>query len=481
MNRSFLAALVALSALFHPLAFRVFAEEPPTTAPPVVKETAAQHDARMKWWRDARFGLFIHWGVYSVPAGEYQGKTDYAEWFLEETHMPVSQYEKFAQQFNPVQFDAANWVRLAKAAGVKYIVITSKHHDGFGMFRSTLTDWCISRTPFQRDPIAELSAACKAEGIRFCLYHSIMDWHSPDWGTRRPWNDLAANAGPPNMDRYVTYMKGQLKELLTRYGPIGLLWFDGEWESPWTAERGEDLYNYVRSLQPEIIVNNRVGKARDGMAGMNQGRESVGDYGTPEQTIPPTGFGPGVDWESCMTMNDHWGYNKADQNWKSAQTLVRNLIDCSSKGGNYLLNVGPTSAGLIPPPSVERLKEIGQWMDVNSEAIYGTTASPFNRPLPWGRCTRKVSGNRTTLYLHVFDWPADGQLLVPTLANKIQRAYLLADKSHKRLATQNTANGVIVTLPIGIPNPISTTVVLRIKGLPIVSTNLESTATAAND
>jgi len=308
-----------------------------------------------------------------------------------------------------------------------------------------------------------------------------MDWHSPDWGTRRPWNDLAANAGPPNMDRYVTYMKGQLKELLTRYGPIGLLWFDGEWESPWTAERGEDLYNYVRSLQPEIIVNNRVGKARDGMAGMNQGRESVGDYGTPEQTIPPTGFGPGVDWESCMTMNDHWGYNKADQNWKSAQTLVRNLIDCSSKGGNYLLNVGPTSAGLIPPPSVERLKEIGQWMDVNSEAIYGTTASPFNRPLPWGRCTRKVSGNRTTLYLHVFDWPADGQLLVPTLANKIQRAYLLADKSHKRLATQNTANGVIVTLPIGIPNPISTTVVLRIKGLPIVSTNLESTATAAND
>src|SRR5260221_8180264 len=319
-------------------------------------ETAAQRDARMEWWRDARFGMFIHWGLYPVPAGEWQGNTNYGEWFLEQTHMPVSQYEKYADQFNPVKFDATAWVRAAKAAGIKYIVITSKHHDGFGVFRSDLTDWCISRTPFQRDPLKELAAACKAEDIKFCLYHSIMDWHSPDWGVRREWNDVAAKSGPPDMDRYDAYLKGQLKELLTRYGPVGLLWFDGQWESCWTKERGDDLYKYVRSLQADIIVNNRVSKPDSTSGGGYARAEGMGDYGTPEQTIPPTGFGPGVDWESCMTMNDHWGYNKNDQNWKSAQTLIRNLIDCSSKGGNYLLNVRPTSEGLIPAASLERLK-----------------------------------------------------------------------------------------------------------------------------
>ena len=183
----------------------------------------------MKWFREARFGMFIHWGVYSVPAGEWKGNKGYGEWFLEETNMPVSQYEKFAQQFNPVKFDAKQWVRIAKDAGMKYIVITSKHHDGFGMFRSELTDWCIKSTPFRRDPLKELAAACKEAGITFCLYHSIMDWHHPDWGKRRPWNDKATG-NAADMDRYTAYMKGQLKELLTGYGPLGILWFDGEWE-----------------------------------------------------------------------------------------------------------------------------------------------------------------------------------------------------------------------------------------------------------
>jgi alpha-L-fucosidase len=430
----------------------------------IVHESPSQHDARMEWWRDARFGLFIHWGLYSVPAGEWQGQTNYGEWILEQTHMPVSQYEKYAGQFNPVKFDATAWVRAAKAEGVKYIVITSKHHDGFGMFRSDLTDWCIRRTPFQRDPLAELAAACQAEGIRFCLYYSIMDWHHPDWGLRRDWNDVAAQAGPPDMDRYVVYMKGQLKELLTRYGPIGLLWFDGQWESPWTPERGVDLYNYVRGLQPDIIVNNRVGKpvltAGGGMAQTG----AVGDYGTPEQTIPPAGLGAGVDWESCMTMNDHWGYNKFDQNWKSPETLVRNLIDCASKGGNYLLNVGPTSEGLIPEASLERLAAIGRWMQVNGEAIYGTSASPFAQRLPWGRCTQKVDGGVTKLYLHVFDWPADGQLLVPGLQSQVKKAYMLADPSRQKLATKKEKEGVQIKLPADAARPISTTVVLEIKG-----------------
>lgn len=434
-----------------------------------MNETPAQHDARMAWWRAARFGLFIHWGVYSVPAGEWNGQKDYAEWFLEQTRMPVSQYEKYAAQFNPTNFDAEKWVSMAKNAGMKYIVITSKHHDGFGMFRSDLTDWCIKSTPFQSDPMKELAAACREQDITFCFYHSIMDWHHPDWGVRRPWND---KAGPeaPDMDRYTAYLKGQLRELLTRYGPIGVLWFDGQWEKPWTSERGADLYNYVRSLQPNIIINNRVGKPADSASGVGFAQKGkIGDYGTPEQEIPAKGFGPDVDWESCMTMNDHWGYNKNDHNWKSTTTLIRNLIDCSSKGGNYLLNIGPTAEGVFPEPAVERLAEIGAWMKVNSEAIYGTTASPFPKRLPWGRCTTKTSADLTTLYLHVFDWPQDGKLFVPGLRSTIQSAWLLADPDKQHLATANDDEGVTVSLPATAPDKISSTVVVQFKGAPNVA------------
>ncbi len=425
-------------------------------------ESNSARARRMAWFNEARFGLFIHWGVYSVPAGEWQGKTNYGEWFMEETKMPVSQYEQYAKQFDPVKFDAHQWVRMAKDAGTKYIVITSKHHDGFGMFRSAHTDWCIKSTPFQRDPLKELAAACKKEGIRLCFYHSIMDWHHPDWGTRRAWNDKAP-PNPPDMDRYVSFMKAQLKELLAGYGQIGILWFDGEWEKPWTHERGLDLYRYVRGLQPNIIINNRVGKGRAGMNGMDKG-QGVGDYGTPEQEIPATGFGPGVNWESCMTMNNHWGYNKHDQNWKSASTLIRNLVDCASKGGNYLLNVGPTSEGLIPEPSIERLAAIGRWMNTNREAIYATSASPFTR-LDWGRCTQKsLSGGKTRLYLHVFDWPADGQLFVPGLKNEIVSARILS--SGARLPHSRGTDGVRLSLPASAPDTTSSTVILDIRGAP---------------
>jgi alpha-L-fucosidase len=426
-------------------------------------ESPTEHDQRMGWFRDARFGLFIHWGVYSVPAGEWNGNTNYGEWFLEETKMPVSQYEKFAGQFNPVKFDANEWVRMAKDAGMKYIVITSKHHDGFGMFRSSLTDWCIKSTPFQRDPLKELAQACREQGIRFCLYHSIMDWHHPDWGIRRTWNDKAS--GTPDMDRYTGYLKGELKELLTGYGPIGILWFDGQWEKPWTAQRGVDLYNYVRELQPNIIVNNRVGKPVDSASGVGFAeRGKVGDYGTPEQEIPATGFGPGVDWESCMTMNNHWGYNKNDQNWKSATTLIRNLIDCASKGGNYLLNVGPTSEGLFPEASVERLAEIGKWMKANSESIYGTQASPFEK-LPWGRCTQKeIEEGKTRLYLHVFDWPAEGKLVLTGLANKPLKAFLL--DGGQPLEFASAENQIAIALPEKAPNAHSSVIALEIHGKP---------------
>jgi alpha-L-fucosidase len=448
MNKKIKFLTVLLSIVLPLLAI---AEDAVTNTPSA--ESPAQRAKRMAWFNDARFGMFIHWGVYSVPAGEWRGKPVHGggEWIMQEGQIPVSEYEKFAHQFNPVKFDAKEWVSLAKNAGMKYIVITSKHHDGFAMWRSDLSDWGIKSTPFQRDPLLELSRECRRQGIKLCFYHSIMDWHSSDWPERRPWNDVAT--GTPDMDRYVSYMKGQLKELLTRYGPIGILWFDGEWEKPWTNERGEDLYHYVRGLQPAIIVNNRVGKGRAGMTGMDKGG-GVGDYGTPEQQIPANGFGPGVNWESCMTMNDTWGYRKDDQHWKSAETLVRNLIDCASKGGNYLLNIGPTSEGVFPDASIERLKEIGDWMKVNSAAIYGTSASPFKEQLPWGRCTQKNG----KLYLTVFEWPADGKLHVP-LSNEKSRAWLLADPRHKLKCVPDGA-GMVIEVPATAPDKIASVIVL---------------------
>jgi alpha-L-fucosidase len=353
-------------------------------------------------------------------------------------------------------------VKIAKVAGMKYIVITTKHHDGFAIYPSALTDWCIRSTPFQRDPLKELSEACKEEGVKLCFYHSIMDWHHPEYSPRKAWNDVATNT--PDFEQYVAFMKGQLKELLTSYGPVGIVWFDGNWEKTWNYDRGQDLYAYVRSLQPETIVNNRVGQDRKGVAGTQEGQERIGDYGTPEQSIPASGYGPGVDWETCMTMNDTWGFKQQDHNWKSTTTLIRNLVDIASKGGNYLLNVGPTGEGLIPEASVQRLQEVGKWMQTNGEAIYATTASPFPKQLPWGRCTKSVSGDVTTLYLHVFDWPTNGELLVPGLKSKAEKAWLLADAQKSSLTTEMSDDGLIARVPKSAPDAISSTVAVQING-----------------
>ena len=433
-RRSLIPILLAIVSLF--------------AASAAFAETKDERDARMKWWREARFGMFIHWGVYSVPAGTWKGQQigGIGEWIMNTGKIPVSDYADFAKQFNPTKFNADEWVSIAKNAGMKYIVITSKHHDGFAMFHSKASPYNIyDATPFKRDPLAELAEACRKQGMKLGFYYSqAQDWHHPGGAAIGGRWDPAQNG---SMDDYLTKVAvPQVKEILSNYGPIAILWWDTPMDM--TRERA-DLLVPLLKLQPGIITNNRLGGGYDG------------DSETPEQFIPPTGY-PGRDWETCMTMNDTWGYKSYDDNWKSPTMLIRNLVDIASKGGNYILNVGPTSEGVIPPPSVERLAEVGRWMKANSEAIYGTTASPFKK-LTWGRCTQKIN----KLYLHVFSWPKDGKLLVP-VTNKVTKAYLLTAPDQP-LTAEPTAAGIALTVPANAPDPIATVVVAEIEGAPQVT------------
>ncbi len=451
----------------------------PNTNPPTPElqmwneEFGATHDARMQWWRAARFGMFIHWGVYSVPAGVWQGqevKQSGGEWIMNRGRIPLADYQNFTKQFNPVKFNADEWVKIAKRAGMKYIVITAKHHDGFAMFHSQADPFNIyDATPFHRDPLAELAAACKKNGIKLGFYYSqAQDWNHPGGGaagskTGQPVVDKQNHwdvAQMGSMDDYLDKVAvPQIKEILSNYGDVAELWFD----TPvgMNTARAEKILPLLK-LQPNMVVNNRL-----------DSKKLTGDFETPEQKIPPTGI-PGKDWETCMTMNRTWGFRKFDNNWKSAETLVTNLVDIASKGGNYLLNVGPDALGEIPEPSVERLAAVGKWMDVNGEAIYGTTASPFATQLPWGRCTKKIGDGETMLYLHVFEnlWPKDGKLFVPGLKNEIVSAELLKPNffgGHKKLETARDANGVTISVPSAAPDKFSSTVVLKVKGAPEIN------------
>jgi len=412
-------------------------------------QTKAERDVRMGWWRDARFGMFIHWGLYSVPAGVWKERksSSYGEWLMWNFKIPVADYKALAPQFDPTDFDADAWVALAKAAGMKYIVVTAKHHDGFAMFHSKADSFNIyDATPFKSDPLMELAEACQKQDIKLGFYYSQdQDWTFPGGGVHRDihWD-------PTHDGDFATYFKTkalpQMEELLNNYQPApAVIWFDTPSRNmtPKLASQIVALLN----KHPEIIWNNRLGGGYKG------------DTETPEQKIPADGF-PGRDWETCMTINGTWGYKSTDTNFKSTKTLLHNLIDIASKGGNYLLNVGPTSKGVIPEPEADRLREMGTWLAVNGEAIYGTSAGSLPQAPVWGRVTQKPG----KLYLSVFDWPKDGKLPL-AISNQVTRAYLLA-KPDIVLTTSRDANGITVNLPPGAPDPIASVVVLEIQGAP---------------
>ena len=426
-------------------------------------EPLEQQAVRMQWFHEAKFGMFIHWGIYSQAGGEWKGTTNHAEWLQLTAKIPIAEYAQLAKKFNPVKFDADAWAQLAADAGMKYLVITSKHHDGFAMFDSPCNPYNIVKaTLFGRDPLKELAAACRKHGLKFCVYYSLgRDWHDPDVPTGSPGNPKFPPGSRSNLIDYPDEskkdfskyferkVKPQVRELLTQYGPIGIMWFD----TPEKITKAEslELREMIRKLQPNCIINARIGNG-------------LGDYGTPEQQIPSAKSTNA--WETCMTLNGHWGYNSHDDKWKSTETLLNNLIDIVSKGGNYLLNVGPTGEGVIPQPSVERLREVGAWLKVNGEAIHGVEMTPFGpelgklsdtkkdkktgKPLfipgdEW-RCTAKPD----KLYFFLLKWPGE-TFAVTEMKGKATKAYLLADPNRKPLPIAQEGAKLSVTLPTAAP------------------------------
>ena len=426
-------------------------------------ETREQRDARMAWWREAKFGLFIHWGVYSVPAGFYHDQLvkGAGEWIMNKGKIPMAEYQLFAKEFNPVKFNADDWVKAARDAGMKYIVITSKHHDGFAMFCSQASPWNIcDASPYGKDPLKALAAACRKYDIKLGFYYSqAQDWNNGGSAAGGKWD----KAQEHDMDEYIAKVAvPQVKEICSNYGEFpAVIW----WDTPtgMNADRARKLYDAVESLKPNVIMNNRLGGG------------FKGDTETPEQKIPAKGF-PGRDWETCMTMNHTWGFKRDDDNWKSTEVLIRNLCDIASKGGNYLLNVGPTSEGLIPQPSLDRLAEVGAWMKVNGEAIYGSSATVFGGELGVAVKAKDGYGSDTTvssandwrcttkpgkIYLIIFKWPADGKFVLPGLESKITKAYLLADRQ-QALKSGQTDAGATIELPASAPDKIASVVCLEI-------------------
>ncbi len=423
-------------------------------------------DEKMGWWRDARFGMFVHWGLYSAAAGEWNGKTNKGggqEWIQFYEGIPTAEYEKVLKpQFKPTENFAAEWARVAKSAGCKYIVFTTKHHEGFALHDSKVSDY-DARDFYGRDLVKEIVDACRNEGLRVGFYHSVIDWHHPHAfvGGGLPSIKGDTNEGRDH-SKYVGYLHNQVGELLTNYGDVDILWWD--YSSPETqgeAWKANELIAKVRKHQPDIIMNNRLfAKAQTGGVSAEGFDLKQGDFVTPEQKIPENGI-EGVDWETCMTMNGTWGYSKHDNNWKSTETLVRNLIDVVSKGGNYLLNIGPKADGSVPVESVERMQQIGDWIEINGESIYGTTANPLSGT-PWGRCTQKeISKNINRLYLHIFDFPEDGILNITGENLDVSKAFYLNGKS--KIKFKKNSEGVKLFLSEDKKSEYATVVVLDIQ------------------
>ena len=365
-----------------------------------------EYEKRMEWYQEARFGMFIHWGIYAIPAR--------GEWVRSPEEMPEEEYMTYFNEFDPVDYDPKKWARAAKEAGMKYAVLTAKHHDGFCLFDSALTDFKSTNTRCGRDLVREYLDAFRAEGLKVGLYYSLLDWHHPDYphfedayhpDRNRP---ECGNEGR-DFNRYLDYLHGQVRELCTNYGKLDILWFDfsyGEGEKTMRGEtwRAHELVNMIRELQPGIIIDNRLEVSGEGFGSMWEGdpKPYHGDFVSPEQIIPPNGLqdkaGRDLVWEACVTMNNNWGYAALDRHFKPASMLIKKLVECVSKGGNLLLNVGPDARGNIPPQSLAILAEIGKWMDRNSESIYGCGKAGIAKP-DMGRITRK--GN--TLYYHLFE------------------------------------------------------------------------------
>jgi alpha-L-fucosidase len=425
-------------------------------------------EQRLQWFREAKYGMFIHWGLYAIPAGVWKGKPSLGlgEWIMNRAQIPVREYEQLAAQFNPVEFNADAWVQLAQDAGMRYIVITSKHHDGFAMFKSKASPYnVVDATPFKRDVLKELADACARRGMRLGFYYSqSQDWHEPG-GAGNTW-DFGPDQGADQKELkpYDEYLHGkaepQVRELLTGYGPVALVWFDTP--RMMTLERGQRFANIVRTLQPATLIDGRLGTEGD--------YRSTGDNVIPENAS-------GEAWETPATINHTWGFRTDDTDWKAPGSILFKLIDIVSKGGNYLLNVGPTARGVIPQASQDNLRTVGRWLKVNGEAVYGAGVSPFGEEFgePSSRGARDVRGN--PLFLAQTDWRVTskpGRLYftffneprapfeIPGIRNRITRAYQLADASPIELETDGGRTSF--TLPRPMLDPMATVVVVEFDG-----------------
>jgi alpha-L-fucosidase len=379
----------------------------------------------MQWYLDARFGMFIHWGIYAIPAR--------GEWVKQTESIPEEQYQPFFETFDPINYNPREWARAARQAGMKYAVMTAKHHDGFCLFETKYTDYKASNSPAGRDLIKEYVEAFRAEGLKVGFYYSLLDWHHPDFpiaGDRiHPFRNMPGlNERKGDLPRYADYMRNQVEELLSNYGKIDIIWFDFSYdEMRGEAWKATELVKLVRKLQPGIIIDNRLG----GNIKAAEPEIYAGDFASPEQIIPPEGVtneaGQPIPWEACITLNDHWGYNASDKNWKSPATVVRALVECVSKGGNLLLNVGPTAKGEIPPECLDILADVGEWMRQNGDSIYGCGNVSQAKP-EWGRWTGKAG----RLYAHILD-RGIGPVNLRGLEGQVRYARLLADGSEIRL------------------------------------------------